>query len=96
MINGAWKRISGTAAGTTTLIDSRQGQFNGLYLGGTSAGTIAFYDTASGTSAATEIFSRSLVTVGTAPQWLEMKFDVRNGLKIVTTGTSYDFVVVYE
>lgn len=95
MINGSWKRISGTAAGTTTLIDSRQGQFNGLFLGGTSAGTVAFYDTASGTTADSEIFTRSLITVGSAPSWLDLKFDVRNGLKIVSTGV-YDFVVVYQ
>jgi len=96
MINGTWKRISGTAAGTTTLIDSRSGHFNGLYLGGTSAGTIAFYDTNSGTTAASEIFTRSLVTVGTAPDFLPFRFDVRNGLVVVATGSSYDFTVVYE
>jgi cyanophycinase-like exopeptidase len=96
MVNGSWKRIQGTAAGTTTLMDSRSGQFNGIYLGGTSAGTIAMYDTDAGTSAATEIFSRSLVSVGTAPAFLPFSFDVKKGLKVVHTGTSYDFVVVYN
>lgn len=96
MINGTWKRISGTAAGTTTVIDARPGKLNGIYLGGTSAGTIAFYDTAGGTTSASEIFSRSLITVGSAPNFLQFKTDLSHGLKVVSTGASYDFVVVYE
>lgn len=99
MVNGAYKLVSGTAAGTTTLIDSRSGKLNGIWFGGTSAGTVAFHDAGSSTTpgAGNQILPTiNLVTVGTAPKFEPFKCDVKSGLKVVTTGASYDFTVVVE
>lgn len=99
MVNGSYKLISGTAAGTTTLITSRSGKLNGIWFSGTSAGTLAFHDADADTTpaAGNQILpSINLVSVGTAPKIEPVKLDVKKGLKVVATGTSYNFSVIYE
>lgn len=96
MIEGSWTKISGTAAGTTTLAPTSS-QFKGIFLNGTSAGTIAVHDVGTGAPAAgNQVFSVDLNTVGTSPKFEPIKFTAKDGLKAVHTGSSYNVTVIYE
>ena len=88
-----YQRVSGTAAGTTTLLTSK-GNFHRMITPLVKTGTATFYDNASGTSAATHIVEVSNAIAGTVPQY-EMGFRVKDGLTVVIGGTT-DFVVVYD
>jgi len=89
-----WQRISGTAAGTTSLI-TRKGYFDKVVMTVSKTGTATFYDQNAGSSAANLMFEISNAVAGTAPNTYWVGARVKNGLTIVTGGTT-DFVVVYE
>lgn len=90
-----WQRISGTAAGTTTLISGREGFFHRVIIPTQKEGTVTFYDVNGATTSASEIAAISEFGAGTIPQHVDMGFRVRNGLVAVSGGTT-DLVVVYE
>jgi hypothetical protein len=88
-VDGAqYKRISGTGAGTTVVLD-RPGNWRCLFIGQTKTGTVTLYDvaTASGTAAGnfvTEIVNaNSGVPIASTPN-LKMRY----GLVAVAGGTT--------
>lgn len=90
-----YKRMSGTAAGTTVFMD-RNGSFEGVIIGTNKEGTVTFYDvaTAAGTAAGNYIVAVNNNS-GTIPTRVEMGFRVKNGLVGVSGGTT-DVTVVYN
>lgn len=88
-----WTAISGTAAGTTTLFN-RKGILHSVVFSGTAAGTIAFYDSASGTN------SSKIIEMGNevsgVPLEVEINARVRNGLTYVITGTTTGITALYN
>ena len=90
---GQWKRISGTAAGTTNVMTT-SGNLYSIYLPATKTGTASFYDQNAGTSSANFIFDLAN-TVGTIPTSLNLSLRVKNGLTVVVGGTT-DMTVVYD
>ena len=87
-------RISGTAAGTTTVLN-RKGNLHRVFVSTSKTGTATFYDNASGTTSATHLFELSNVVDGTAPAQREIGCRLKDGLTVVTGGT-IDFLVIYE
>ena len=87
-------RISGTAAGTTNVL-TRKGNFHRVIVPITKTGTATFYDNASGSSSATLLGEVSNAIAGSVLPNREFGFRVKNGLTVVTGGTT-DFLVVYE
>lgn len=87
-------RISGTAAGTTNVLD-RKGNFHRVIVPITKTGTATFYDQNAGTSATTLLGEVSNAVAGSVLPNREFGFRVRDGLTVVTGGTT-DFIVVYE
>lgn len=90
-----WKRVSGTAAGTTVVF-ARNGSFERIVLGQNKTGTATFYDTdsASGT-AATNYIATIDNTSGTVPHSVEVGIAVKKGLTVVVGGT-VDMTVIYN
>jgi len=87
-------RVSGTASGTTTILN-RKGNFHKLFIPTTKTGTATFYDNASGTSSDTYLFEISNSVAGSVNPTKELGLRVKNGLTVVTGGTT-DFLVIYE
>lgn len=88
-----WKRVSGTAAGTT-VIKSNLTTLYGVVIGQNKTGTVTFYDNASGTSAATHMTAIDN-TAGTPGQSLYIGARCRNGITVVTAGTT-DMLVTFQ
>jgi len=89
-----YERISGTSAGTTTILD-RKGNFHRLFIPVSKTGTATFYDNASGTSSDTLLFEINNSIAGSVNPTKEIGLRVKNGLTVVTGGTT-DFLVIYE
>lgn len=88
-----WKRVQGTAAGTTVLKDSRTVLY-GVVIGQNKTGTVTFYDHASGTSA-TSYMTAVDNTSGTQPTSLYFGMRMRNGITVTTGGTT-DMLVAFQ
>lgn len=91
---GVYKRISGTVAGTTNLLQ-RKGNLYGLFITLSKTGTATFYDEAAGTSAGSHMFEISNAVAGSVNPQKIINARVKNGLTVVTGGTT-DFMVIYE
>lgn len=90
-----YKRISGTAAGTTVVMN-RNGSLERIILGSNKTGTISFYDVASSDGTASTNFIMAIDnTSGTIPSSVECGFRVKAGLVAVTGGTT-DILAVYN
>ena len=88
-----WTRVSGTAAGTT-IVKASSTVLRRVVIGANKAGTVAFYDNASGTSAA------SLITTlnnnsGSIPTHIDFGLQCKDGLVAESSGVT-DLVVVYQ
>jgi hypothetical protein len=81
-----WTRVSGTAAGTTT-ITGHYGNLKSIVMGENKTGTVSFYDVAGATTAATQIFALNN-TSGTSPLAIDVNCRFKNGLVAVTGGTT--------
>ena len=88
-----YKRVSGTAAGTT-VIKASYGQLKNIVIGQNKTGTIALYDHASGTSAASLLVNLDN-TAGTTPVSINFDMRFRNGLVAEIGGTT-DILVIYQ
>lgn len=91
---GQYVRISGTAVGTTNVL-TRSGNFIRTIAPLAKTGTATFYDQNAGTSSATLLFALNNAIAGSVSPVQEYNFRVKNGLTVVTGGTT-DFVLVYE
>lgn len=83
---GQYYRFSGTAAGTSVLLD-RGGGIQRIIFPANKTGTVSLYDSASGTSA-TNFITDIPNTVGSIPSSLECGFRVKDGLTVVGGGTT--------
>lgn len=85
-----WTRVSGTAAGTTTVTD-RAATLDKVFYGIARTGTVVLYDSASGTS------SRVITTCQNAGNFTSMSMEIacKDGIVAVTSGTT-DLVVVWR
>jgi hypothetical protein len=93
--SNAYLRVSGTAAGTTVVLD-HAGNVDRLIFGSNKTGTVSFYDVATAAgSAAGNLIMTVQNTSGTMPISTECGFGVKRGLIAVTGGTT-DVVVVYS
>lgn len=79
----SWKVI-GTGVGTTTI--ARSVNLGVIVIPGTYTGTITFYDSASGTSATTQVLSFGLPLVNTF-QTVKPELQFKNGMVIDCQGT---------
>lgn len=90
----SWQRINGTVAGTTNVL-TRTGNLQRIVMTLSKTGTATFYDENAGTSSANHMFEISNAVSGTAPNVYEIGARVKNGLTVVTGGTT-DFTVIYD
>lgn len=90
----SYKRISGTAAGTTDVM-VREGNFHRVIVPISKEGTATFYDQNAGTSAATLLGEVSNAVAGSVNVTREFNFKVKNGLRVVVGGTT-DCLVVFS
>jgi hypothetical protein len=81
-----YKIISGTAAGTTTVLTT-SGNLHQIFFPTTRTGTATFYDTNGATAAAKQIFSL-VNTAGTPPMPLTLDYQCKQGLVVVVGGTT--------
>jgi len=88
-----WVRVSGTAAGTTVIKASRTALYT-VVIGQSKTGTVTFYDHPTG---ATNLIMAvdNTIAAGAVPNSLEVGARLRNGLTVVTGGTT-DMVVTYQ
>lgn len=86
-----WYRVQGTAAGTTTIKDSRTVLY-GVILGQNKTGTVTFYDSS---SAATNQVVAIDNTSGTQATSIQVGARMRNGITVVKGGT-VDMTVIYQ
>lgn len=87
-----WSRVSGTAAGTTTLTTGNK-TLARVVIGATKEGTVTFYDSSSGTTAS--LLSAIGNTGGSIPTSVEIGARVKAGITCVQAGTT-DMLVMYE
>jgi len=91
----AYVHVTGTAAGTTVVLD-RSGAFERVLFNQNQTGTVTFYDVATAAgSASTNVISVMNNNVGSLPLSVPLKCRVRYGLVAVTGGT-VDFTVIYN
>ena len=88
-----YKRVSGTAAGTTVIQD-HNGVLKGYLIGQNKTGTITIYDNATGTTA------DSLLSVinnnsGSIPLSADLQVRFKDGLVAETGGTT-DILFIYQ
>lgn len=85
---GSYYRFSGTAAGTSVVLD-RSGEVRRIIFPANKTGTVSLYDvaTAAGT-AATNFITDIPNTVGSIPSSMECGFRVKHGLTVVGGGTT--------
>lgn len=88
-----YKRISGTAAGTT-VIKASSTVLHSIVIGQNKTGTVTFYDNASGTTAAS-LLANIDNTTGTQPTSLVFNAQMKNGLVAESGGTT-DMLVIYQ
>jgi len=88
-----WQRISGTASGTTNVTVNPSALYR-VYVPANRTGTASFYDHSAGTAGTSFMFDLANTT-GTIPTSIEIGVRLRNGLTVVTGGTT-DFLVAYE
>lgn len=86
-----WSRVSGTAAGTTT-IKANETRLHAVVIGDSKTGTITVYDNATGT--ASGYFQAFNNNIGTIPQSVLVDAQFRKGLTVVLGGT-VDMTFVY-
>lgn len=85
---GSYYRFSGTAAGTSVLLD-RNGEVRRIIFPANKTGTVSLYDVASAAGAIAANYIMDIPnTVGTIPSSLECGFRVKNGLTVVGGGTT--------
>lgn len=85
---GNYYRFSGTAAGTSVLLD-RGGAVRRVIFPANKTGTVSLYDVASATGTADTNYIMDLPnTVGTIPSSVECGFRVKKGLTVVGGGTT--------
>jgi hypothetical protein len=86
----SYSRVSGTAAGTTTIFTGAK-NFSGVVTGLTKTGTVSFYDSESGTSSA------FLFSLDNAEKNSDIKLNlgVKKGLVAVADGTT-DCLVIWS
>jgi hypothetical protein len=88
-----WTRISGTSVGTTT-VSTRDGVLSNIVIGADKEGTVTFYDSASGTSDATEMLVLNN-NAGSIPTNISVNARLKSGLIAVTGGTT-DLTVTWR
>ncbi len=90
MIDG-FQFVNLTAIGTTKLIDeNRKGYLKGFSVNSAYTGSLALYDSQSGTPVGTTATDKLIGVFGTpnvSPNFISLNIRVRNGLVAVATGT---------
>ena len=89
----SYKRVSGTAAGTTVIKDA-YGYLKGLAIGQNKEGTVTIYDNASG-AAADDYLSAIDNNAGSIPTSLNFDMRFKKGLTAVVGGTT-DMLFIYQ
>ncbi len=89
----AWKRINGTAIGTTTIV-AEPAVLHSIVIGTSVTGTVDFYDDATGSVTGNFMFTMQN-TGGSVPQNVIVDAQLKNGLSYVKSGTTDMMVTIY-
>lgn len=92
-----YNHITGTAVGTTTVF-AREGVLHSVIIPASKTGTISIYDSATGAGTATTnlvLTVDNAVNAGNLPTTLVVHSAMKNGLTMVTGGTT-DVTVTYN